>query len=90
MQDDCKGLSKWLAGRINARAEARAVAQEIKMIDIKAVKEQAAKEFAVEQGDKAKKALVAQMRVVETAKKILRSEELKLQDLERQITDGTL
>jgi len=60
------------------------------MIDIKAVKEQAAKEFAVEQGDKAKKALVAQMRVVETAKKILRSEELKLQDLERQITDGTL
>ena len=60
------------------------------MIDIKAVKEEAAKEFAKERQDKAKLALVRQMRVVEQARQALRAEELKLADIEAQIEDGTL
>lgn len=60
------------------------------MIDIKAVKAEAAKEFAKERTEKAKAALIRQMRVVDTAKQALRAEELKLADIEQQIADGTL
>lgn len=60
------------------------------MIDIKAAKEEAAKEFAKERQEKAKTALVRQMRVVEVARQTLRAEELKLEDIEAQIADGTL
>lgn len=60
------------------------------MIDIKKVKEDAAAEFNKEKTDKAKNALVKQMRVVEQARTILRGEEMKLADIEQQITDGTL
>lgn len=60
------------------------------MIDIKAVKEQAAAEFQKEKTEKAKAALVKQMRVVEQCKTVLRGEELKLADIEQQIADGTL
>lgn len=60
------------------------------MIDIKAVKEEAAAQIRKEQGDKATAALVGQMRRVETAREALRGEELKLQDIEAQIADGTL
>ncbi len=60
------------------------------LIDIKAVKDEAAKEFAKERTEKAKAALIKQMRVVELAKQTLRAEELKLDDIERQIAEGTL
>lgn len=60
------------------------------MIDIKAVKAEAAKQISDERAAKAKSALVAQMRVVERAKEVLRAEEMKLADIEAQITDGTL
>lgn len=59
------------------------------LIDIKAVKDQAAKEISEERGKKAKDALVRQMRVVEAAKQVVRAEELKQADLEQQIADGT-
>jgi hypothetical protein len=60
------------------------------LIDIKSVKEEAAKEFAKERTEKAKAALIKQMRVVELARQTLRAEELKLADIETQIADGTL
>lgn len=60
------------------------------LIDIKAVKEEAAKQIAEETSKKAKDALVRQMRVVEAARQALRAEELKLADIEAQIADGTL
>ena len=60
------------------------------MIDIKAVKEEARKTIAEENTKKARDALVKQLRVVESAKQILRAEELKLKDIEAQIEDGTL
>lgn len=60
------------------------------MIDIKAIKEQARKEMQQELADKAKIAIVRQLRVVETAKQILRAEEAKLADIEQQVGDGTL
>ena len=60
------------------------------LIDIKSVKEEAVKEFAKERMDKAKAALIKQMRVVELARQTLRAEELKLADIEAQIADGTL
>lgn len=60
------------------------------MIDIKAVKEQAKADMARELAEKAKAALIKQMRVVETARQILRAEEMKLADIEQQIGDGTL
>lgn len=59
------------------------------MIDIKAVKEEARKQFAEEGSKKAKEALIRQMRVVEQARQCLRAEEMVLGDLERQIEDGT-
>lgn len=60
------------------------------LIDIKAVKAEAEKEIRDATIKKAKDALVGQMRVVERAKQVLRGEELKLADIERQIADGTL
>lgn len=60
------------------------------MIDIKAVKAEAQKEFAKERTEKAKAALIRQMRVVEQAEQALRSEKIKLADIEQQIADGTL
>ena len=60
------------------------------LIDIKAVEDAAAAEITKERADKAKNALVKQMRVVEAAKQVLRGEELKLADIKLQISDGTL
>ena len=60
------------------------------LFDIKAVKAEAEKEIRDAAVKKAKDALVNQMRVVERAKQVLRGEELKLADIERQIADGTL
>lgn len=60
------------------------------MIDIKAVKEEARKAIAEETMKKAKDALLRQMRAVESARQILRAEEVKLADIETQISDGTL
>lgn len=60
------------------------------LFDIKAVKDQAAKELAEERVKKAKDALVKQMRVVEAARGVVRAEEMKLADLEQQIEEGTL
>ena len=60
------------------------------MIDIKAVKEEARKAIAEETMKKAKDALLKQMRIVDTCRQILRAEEVKLADIETQISDGTL
>ncbi len=60
------------------------------MIDIKKVKADALAEITKERTDKAKNALVRQMRVVEQAEQVLRAEKLKLADIEAQIADGTL
>ena len=60
------------------------------LIDIKAVKAAAANDFAKERTEKAKNALIKQMRVVEQAEQVLRAEKLKLADIEQQISDGTL
>lgn len=59
------------------------------MIDINAVEKEALAEINKERADKAKRTLVAQMRVVENARQILRAEEMKLADLKVQIADGT-
>jgi hypothetical protein len=60
------------------------------LIDIKAIKEQANAEFAKERTEAIKKKLIAQMRVVDQARQVLRGEEMKLADLEAQAVDGTL
>lgn len=60
------------------------------MIDIKKVKADALAEITKERTDKAKNALIRQMRVVEQAEQVLRAEKLKLADIEAQIADGTL
>lgn len=60
------------------------------MIDIKAIKDEARKDMMKEQAEKAKAAIVKQLRAVETVKQILRAEEQKLADIEQQIGDGTL
>ena len=60
------------------------------MIDIKAVKEEARKAIAEESMKRARDALVRQLRVVDSARQILRAEEIKLKDIETQIEDGTL
>jgi hypothetical protein len=59
------------------------------LFDIKAVRDQAAKEIADERVKKAKDALVKQMRVVAAAQAVVRAEEMKQADLEQQIADGT-
>lgn len=59
------------------------------LIDIKSIKEEAQIEMRKERGEKAKRALIAQMRVVENAKQVVRAEEMKLADIEAQIADGT-
>lgn len=58
-------------------------------IDIAAVEAEARAEINAEATGKAKNALKHQMRVVETARQVLRAEELKLQDIKAQIADGT-
>lgn len=60
------------------------------LIDIKAIKAEAAKQIAEELGKKAKDALVRQMRLVAAAEDVVRAEKLKLADIEAQIADGTL
>lgn len=60
------------------------------MIDIEAVKKEAQATINKEFTDKAKMALVKQMRVVADAEAIVRAEKLKLADIEQQIADGTL
>ena len=60
------------------------------MIDIDAIKKEATKQINDEKTAKAKTALVAQMRVVERAREVLRGEEMKLKDIEAQILDGSL
>lgn len=59
------------------------------MFDINAVEKEAQAEINKEKIDKAKRALMAQMRQVEQARQVLRAEELKLADLKVQISDGT-
>lgn len=60
------------------------------LIDIKAVKDEASKQINEEFVNKAKGALVAQMRIVAAAREVVRREEVKLQDIEARITEGTL
>jgi hypothetical protein len=60
------------------------------MINIQQVEAEAAKQIADEATKKAKDALVRQLRVVETAKQVLRAETMKLEDIKAQIADGTL
>jgi hypothetical protein len=59
------------------------------LFDIKSIKEEAQIEMRKERGEKAKKALISQMRIVEAAKQVVRAEEMKLADIEAQIADGT-
>lgn len=59
------------------------------MIDIKAVKEEARKEIAEEQGKKAKDALKRKLRDLEAAKNIVRNIEREINDIEASIADGS-
>ena len=59
------------------------------MIDIKQVKEQARKEFAEEEGNKAKLALKGKYRALATAQGIVRTIEREITDLEQSIADGS-
>ena len=60
------------------------------LIDIKAVKAEAAKQINEEAAAKARTALVAQMRVIAAAERALNAERLKLADIEAQIEEGGL
>ena len=60
------------------------------MFDIKQVKEEATKQIQAEMMEKAKSALVKQMRVVAIAEAVVNAEKMKLTDIERQIEDGTI
>lgn len=60
------------------------------LIDIKKIKADAAKQLTEEATEKAKNALVRQMRVVAAAEDVVCAEKLKLADIEAQIADGTL
>lgn len=60
------------------------------LFDIKEVKDAAQKQMREKAVAKAKDTLVRQMEVVENARRILKAEELKLADIEQQISDGTL
>lgn len=59
------------------------------LIDIKAVKDEARKEIADEQGKKAKEALKKKLRDLENAKGIVRNIEREISDLEASIEDGS-
>lgn len=59
-------------------------------IDVKAIRQQAEQEINKERTERAKTMLVRQMRALDAAREVVRAEELKLADLERQIQDGTL
>lgn len=60
------------------------------LIDIGALKNSVAKKISEEAFKKAEEALLKQMRAVESAKAVLRAEEMKLADIEQQIKEGTL
>lgn len=60
------------------------------IIDIKAIKAEAAKAINDEVVKKAKDQLISQMRAVDHARRILRAEELKLADLEARIGEGSV
>ena len=59
------------------------------MLDIKAVKEEARKKIADEEAEKAKVALVAKLRTLESAKKVVANIEREISDLEASIADGS-
>lgn len=60
------------------------------MFDINKVEKEAQEQIAKEREQKARDALIKQMRSVEAAKAVLRAEELKLQDIKAQIAEGSL
>lgn len=60
------------------------------MFDINKVEKEAQEQIAKEREQKARDVLIKQMRSVETAKAVLRAEELKLQDIKAQIAEGSL
>ena len=60
------------------------------MIDIKGSQGRGPEGVRQGRTEKAKAALIRQMRVVEQAEQALRSEKIKLADIEQQIADGTL
>lgn len=59
------------------------------LFDIKKVKEEAHKELAEAKTKKAKDALVAKLRQLDTAKNIVASIEREIADLEASIVDGS-
>jgi hypothetical protein len=59
------------------------------LIDIKAVKDEALKEISDERSKKAKTALVAKLRQLESAKQVVRNIEAEIADLEASIEDGS-
>jgi len=60
------------------------------LIDVGALKNSVAKKINEEQFKKAEDMLLRQMRAVESAKAVLKAEELKLADIEQQIADGQI
>lgn len=60
------------------------------LFDIKAVKAEAEKEIRDEMVKKYKTALVTQMRVVAVAEQVVLREQMKLADLEAQISEGSV
>ena len=58
-------------------------------IDLKSIEQQALKEINEEVTKRAKEALVSQMRRVQSARDVLRAEELKLEDLKARISEGS-
>lgn len=60
------------------------------LIDVGALKNSVAKKINEEQFKKAEEMLLRQMRAVESAKAVLKAEELKLADIEQQIADGQI
>jgi uncharacterized membrane protein len=63
--------------------------REAKMIDIKAVKDQAVKEVTEEKQKKAVAALKGKMRQLEDARQIVRNIEREIEDLEASLADGS-
>lgn len=60
------------------------------LIDVGALKNSVAKKINEEQFKKAEEMLLRQMRAVESAKAVLKAEEMKLADIEQQIADGQI
>lgn len=59
------------------------------MLDIKEVRETARKEIAEEEAKKAKVALVAKLRLLASAQKVVHNIEREIEDLEQSIADGS-